>query len=201
MDLFQTYLTKTSDLQTAVLATAFTNPLYVDDLRWEMWRETYFDQMQSWRAFNERTKFTVQHSHLARAKDGKTLAALPPKQVTLRCNHCQGSLTARNTTAGRSKNGVPITGPAAHAGTVCPQCGRHMPRCAICQLWLGTPLNSANAKASKACVTKVDETLAEFLAFCAKGCGHGFHAHHAKEWFGKHGICPVPDCRCMCGLS
>ncbi|KAK3659999.1 hypothetical protein LTR56_000925 [Elasticomyces elasticus] len=58
MDLLQTYIARTSDLQTAVLATAHTNPRYVDDVRWVMWKETYFEQMQAWRAFNERTKAT-----------------------------------------------------------------------------------------------------------------------------------------------
>ncbi|KAK5125313.1 hypothetical protein LTR85_000422 [Meristemomyces frigidus] len=200
MSLFQTYLTKTNDLQTAVLATAFTNPLYVDDARWEMWRETYFMQMQSWRAFSERTKFTVQHARLARAKDGSTLVEVPDKQVTLRCNHCQGSLAGRSAAAnGKSNGSTAVTGPAAHAGTVCSQCGRHMPRCAICQLWLGTP-DAAKSNGQAKDVSRVDATLAKFLSFCVS-CGHGFHAHHAKEWFGKHGMCPVPDCRCMCGLG
>ncbi|KAK5136400.1 hypothetical protein LTR08_003526 [Meristemomyces frigidus] len=198
MDLFQTYITKTNDLQTAVLATAFTNPLYVDDVRWEMWKETYFMQMQSWRAFNERTKFTVQHSRLARrAKEsGLRLIELPPKQVTLRCNHCQGPLARRSTTA--TNNSIKITGPAAHAGTVCPTCGRHMPRCALCNLWLGTP-DPTKSRTTAAKDAKTEDKLARLLTFCVN-CSHGFHADHAKEWFAKHGVCPVPDCRCMCGV-
>ncbi|KAK4548622.1 hypothetical protein LTR36_009532 [Oleoguttula mirabilis] len=220
MDLFQTYLTKSNDLQTAVLATAFTNPLYVDDVRWEMWRETYFMQMQSWRAFNERANFTVQHSRLARGHDGSTLVELPPKQVTLRCNHCQGALARDGAAAaaaanGRS-NGTPVAGPAANAGTVCPHCGRHTPRCALCQLWLGTPTlvpgpptkpptkhTKSTSTSSKHLAPGAEDStqlLARFLSFCVS-CGHGFHAHHAKEWFSKHGMCPVPDCKCMCGLG
>ncbi|KAI7110664.1 hypothetical protein KC316_g19998, partial [Hortaea werneckii] len=71
LELFQTYLTRSADLQTVVLATAFTNPRYVDDA---------------------------------------------PTKI-------QGAL-------------------AANSGTVCLRCGRHMPRCALCNLWLGTPITS-----------------------------------------------------------
>ena len=92
MDLLQTYIMRTNDLQSAVLAAGFTNPLYVDDVRWEMWREVYFEQMQSWRAFNERTKFTTHHNRLARTREGSSKIAKIPAQVALKCAHCLGSL-------------------------------------------------------------------------------------------------------------
>lgn len=199
MDLFQTYIAKTNDLQTAVLATAFTNPRYVDDLRFDMWKEVYLEQMQAWRAFSERTKFTVQHAHKARTADGKTLLEPPPAPVTLKCNHCQGALARRTpATSQATANGTKQHGPLAHAGTVCPRCGRSMPRCALCQLWLGTPDPSKSPAADS--LAKSKDLMAKFLSFCVS-CGHGFHADHAKTWFGKHSICPVPDCKCMCGLA
>lgn len=154
LDLFQTYVARTNDLQTAVLATAFTNPLYVDDVRWEMWKETYYDQMQTWRLFVQRTKFTIEHNRMSRTRDDKTLTDAKSAQVELRCLHCQESLAS---TDSRYVNGktpptmlstasTPTTRPtlpAVNAGTVCPRCGRHLPRCGICQLWLGTPRPNA----------------------------------------------------------
>lgn len=203
MDLFQIYITKTNDLQTAVLATAFTNPLYVDDVRWEMWKETYFDQMQSWRAFNERTKFTVKHSQMARTGGERSLVEPPERQVTLRCNHCQGSLARRNghlamNGSTTDHGGTRITGPTANAGTVCSKCGRHLPRCAVCLSWLGTPdpLKSRDVKGP----SNAEGSMAKLLSFCVS-CDHGFHADHALAWFEKHQMCPMPDCRCMCGLA
>jgi hypothetical protein len=208
MDLFQTYITRTNDLQTAVLATAFTNPLFVDDLRWEMWKETYFGQMQVWRCFVERTKFTVQHNRMARTREGRTLVEAPKAQVTLRCLHCQGSLARGD---GRYLSGqapqfatpdtpastaVRIASPPAIAGTVCPNCGRHLPRCGICQMWLGTA-NPATPGGAKE-LSKLEDVMAKLLCFC-KICSHGFHADHAKNWFAKYKVCPVPDCRCACG--
>ncbi|KAH0367643.1 WD40 repeat-like protein, partial [Aureobasidium melanogenum] len=131
MELFQSYIRRTSDLQTAVLATAFTNPLYVDDPRWEMWKETYFLHMQSWRAFIERTKFSMQHTRRAVTSKGKKLIQPPPRQLALRCAHCQHSLAKEDHTAHSHGNSTAakggaqparIAGPAASAGT-----------------WLGTP--------------------------------------------------------------
>lgn len=214
VDLFQAYIRQTNDLQTAVLATAFTNPLYVDDIRWELWKETYFMQMQSWRAFIPRTKFTMQHSRRSVSKGGHKLIRPPPRQLTLRCAHCQGSI-AKNVDGVLASASSPtkpgainaadttrtrITGPAASAGTVCPRCGSHLPRCALCMQWLGTP-EPTRAKDIDKDVSgaRENDVLSKFVTFCAT-CTHGFHAHHARTWFAKHAMCPVPDCRCLCGL-
>lgn len=205
MDLLQTYVTRTNDLQSAVLAASFTNPLYVDDIRWEMWKDTYFQQMQTWRAFNERTKFVIQHNRLARtrerssAKIGKT-----PAQVALKCAHCHGSLARHDNHSLGGKNASKqnvkpkVKGPAANAGTVCLKCGRHMPRCAICALWLGTP--DPQKQAAKKDIAQVEHAMSRFLSFCV-ACGHGYHADHALRWFEGHDVCAVPDCGCSCGLK
>ncbi|KAK5712546.1 hypothetical protein LTR17_017927 [Elasticomyces elasticus] len=124
LDLLQTYIVRTSDLQTAVLATAHTNPRYVDDVRWVMWKETYFEQMQAWRAFNERTKFTVQHARMANT----TMRISSPEQlevprVQLSCNHCHASPSQERTRptsrshAGQTTPTNKITAPSAHSGT------------------------------------------------------------------------------------
>ncbi|KAK4978756.1 hypothetical protein LTR42_001256 [Elasticomyces elasticus] len=124
MDLLQTYIARTSDLQTAVLATAHTNPRYVDDVRWVMWKETYFEQMQVWRAFNERTKFTVQHARMASSTNDISTSEPPEKpRVQLSCNHCHASLgqgRTRSTSRSHAGQTTPtnkLTGPSAHSGT------------------------------------------------------------------------------------
>lgn len=207
MDLMQTYITKTNDLQTAVLATAFTNPSFVNDVRWEMWKETYFMQMQSWRAFVQRSQFVIQHSQMAKTNDGHSLLDSPAAQVLLRCNHCQQSLAKGNSRSMTKKNranqpnGKGHAGPeaiaAASAGIVCPNCGRHMPRCGICKMWLGTPDPARRGGAKE--LSKMSDVMGKFLTFCVS-CQHGFHAHHARSWFKKHETCPVPDCECLCNV-
>ncbi|KAG8631305.1 hypothetical protein KVT40_000445 [Elsinoe batatas] len=145
MPLFQAYLARSSDIQTCVLATAFTNPLYVSDMRWSLWKETYFDLLQSWRLFIERTKFSVEHARLAVKKDGTKLIPAQPRQISLRCVHCNGSL-ARSATDSHPKAKMSFDSPvsgiksntsamaqkvADASGTTCPRCGRHVPRCAV----------------------------------------------------------------------
>lgn len=195
VDLFQTYITRTNDLQTAVLAMAFTTPLFVDDLRWDMWKETYFMQMQSWRAFVERTRFVVGHSRLAKTRDGRRLLDPPLAQVKIYCSHCQGDIRRPTRTDARPN----VVGPAANAGTVCLRCGRHMPRCSICTLWLGAqdPRKSRTVAEGQA-VAEAKDLMREMLVFCTK-CEHGFHAHHARDWFAKYSVCPSPGCGCGCG--
>ncbi|EME50147.1 hypothetical protein DOTSEDRAFT_68868 [Dothistroma septosporum NZE10] len=208
MDLFQTYIAKTNDLQTAVLATGFTSPLYVADVRWEMWKDTYFMQMQSWRAFIERTRFVVQHTQMSRTRDGHSMLASPRAQVTLRCAHCQQPLASRNgsSTIGdsgqlvaSSKDAVaPQVKAAASAGVSCSKCGSHMPRCGICKMWLGTPDPAYRGGAKE--LQSLSDVMAKFITFCV-GCQHGFHAHHAHAWFEKHTTCPVPGCICRCTIK
>lgn len=228
MPLFQAYITRTSDLQTAVLATAFTNPLYVNDVRWEMWRETYFQQLQAWRAFIPRTRFSMLHTRLATTQPGRRLTQPPKPQIRLRCANCSGDLARRredgetathkrtHTTTSVGKNGDVEAKIAQGAGTVCPRCGRHLPRCAVCMQWLGTP-DPSNTPAvqeggpgpgggrgeggvGRRSQGDGGDVLARFATFCIS-CGHGFHASHARTWFRKHGMCPVPDCQCLCGLK
>ena len=223
LNLFQAYLERTNDLQTTVLATAFTNPLYVDDIRFSMWKETYLWYMQTWRAFIERTKFNVEHSRRAMKRNGERMIKPAPRQITLRCAHCNGSL-AKQQDESKEKAQLSFgtnasTGQPVHqarknaeaAGTVCPRCGRHLPRCSICMQWLGTP-EPIKGKLGKDSVREINggkeqgvakaetDMLGRFITFCAS-CGHGFHAQHAKHWFAKHGMCPVPDCQCLCGLG
>ena len=204
MDLLQAYIAKSNDLQTAVLVMSFSCPVYVSDLRWDIWKEIYFMQMQAWRCFLERTRFIVEHNKKAVTKGGGAMNEVPPGQVTLRCNHCIGSLTRRDKPQVRPETEEISVGhdsnlrdPKGAAGVVCPKCGRHMPRCGICMMWLGTPDPSkSNANSVLANV----DVMAKLITFCMR-CNHGFHSHHARDWYAKHRLCPVPECQCMCGFK
>jgi hypothetical protein len=44
---------------------------------------------------------------------------------------------------------------------------------------------------------KWDAAMAKFTVLCLK-CSHGCHAAHARMWFEKHRVCPVPECSCLC---
>ena len=113
LDLFQTYLNHTNDIQTVVLALSFSNPLYVRDTRYKLWKQAYHGQMQTWRAFLERTQFIAQHNRLAVLprkhlelveSDGlkpnypkpRSMVKVPRGQITIRCEYCQKNIAISN---------------------------------------------------------------------------------------------------------
>ncbi|KAL4925610.1 uncharacterized protein BDV17DRAFT_271885 [Aspergillus undulatus] len=215
MDLFQSYINKYNDVQTPVLAMSHTVPRFINTSpnkhRFENWRETYRWQINSWKLQLIRARFDVGSRKFATTWDGRRLIEPPRQQVSLTCNYCTRPLTQQDpaqSTGGEVVHPTPGNplGSAAMSGTVCPRCGRHMPRCGVCTLYLGSP-----DPMSKACVAAESSTgagaenrkisdaeiMQRFIVFCIN-CNHGFHAHHAREWFGRHKVCPVADCSCIC---
>jgi hypothetical protein len=196
MDLFQRYIEKFNDLQTAVLAMSFTVPGFVKDPRFFTWRETYRHHMNAWGMKEERVRFDIKSSKLAVAWDGKKLIKPALQQISLTCNYCNKPLNAHdddNDPFGEIATDIlpPQIGPSTATGTVCPKCKRHMPRCGICSMWLGAP--DPASKGGRQVETE------RFVAFCMS-CNHGFHAHHARDWFARHAICPIPECNCTCDM-
>ena len=201
VQLFQHYIVKFSDLQTAILAMSFTSPRYFTDYRVDAWRESYRATLNTYRMFIPRVHFDVQSTKLSTPPNRKPLLALAPRQVTLRCNNCDQSLdrNADNAApagfnASLSTNHQGSIFGDAKSGTVCPKCGRHMPRCVICMMWLGMP--DSHTKGGVIAGDK-RRPMADFITVC-RGCWHMSHGAHAEEWFAGHEVCPVPDCECRC---
>jgi hypothetical protein len=270
LDLFHHYISKFNDLQTAVLALSFTCPVYVADAsRFEMWKETYLMQMQSWRCFNPRAQYLDAHSRRSTSRNGVRFGSTPTRPVSLRCNNCLSVLAphvlksapeqplperqlpelnsalpippgppAQNLSTPASSqqptdppgalvtlSATPLKAtPSTNSGLVCPHCGRRMPHCGICGLLLGSPeprkLAAANALATTNGTAAggargpaalglarlsldvragVEDGLARQPLYCM-ACQHVFHGHHARDWFARHRMCPVPECQCMCGV-
>ena len=103
---------------------------------------------------------------------------------------------------------------AAAIGTVCPKCSAPLPCCGLCDMPLGVPDPSylrwyreqeSKPKEDMSEDDKWKMNMGHFTVFCFM-CHHGFHAVHAKEWFGGmygkkgHKVCPVVGCSCQCGL-
>ncbi|KAF1829929.1 WD40 repeat-like protein [Decorospora gaudefroyi] len=229
IDLCQVHISKypAPGLQTAVLLLSRACPLYVQDERWTLWKENYCETMQTWRTFLERTRYIKQHNLLSVTRQGLTTNKPSQPSLTLRCLNCQQNLALRkdsrapvpkhrlvptplfpptpnppsSSTARLHPHAPPPSTPGnrkflAPAGLACPNCGAQMPRCGLCLLWLGCP-DPARLGAYE--VLKGEERDARLMVFCM-ACTHGFHAHHARDWFARHAMCPVPDCGCMCGL-
>lgn len=238
VSLFQAYMLKFYDLQTPTLALSFVSPRYFPSPLMDHWRDTYRSLLNTYRLFIKRVQFDVQATKLSvrfsttRAKPSLTPA---PRQVSIRCNNCDQALD-------RNPEHVPLfaTGPQsqvnssfsairntsifgdAKSGTVCPKCGRHMPRCIVCMMWLGMPLpypgsavdgkgkptgksqNPKNVSANMNGSTKEDQdkktpndVMKNFITVCRR-CWHMSHRAHSEEWFEKHDECAVPGCNCHC---
>lgn len=211
VDILSTYITKFGDYQTATLIISFAHPLYISDYRAAQWRSDYRSYLNAIKQYILRCRFDVQSTRKSVTRDGTSVIKPKPRQVTLRCVHCDTNLTndADNTadpptqsntshpsgiggSASLAAERNPLYPSGVHAGIQCPKCGRHLPRCAICLQHLGMPRSDRPELR-----TEEKDPLAEFLSFCMK-CDHGFHAEHARMWFERHDECPVTKCRCKC---
>ena len=206
IDLFQSYINLTSDVQTAVLAMSFSAPRFVHDRRFDVWRRAYRSLLNTWGLYIERTKFDMQSTKLSVTWDGtKSLQPLRA-QVSLRCRKCSEALhrdlpqpdtqsVSTTVSGGRSQTphkSVNIFGDSK-SGTVCPKCNAHLPRCVICDLWLGVP--DPRSKGARGETDK--DPFSQHLEVCLR-CRHMYHRGHAQQWFGDHVKCAVPDCECRC---
>ena len=200
--LFETYISKFSDLQTAVLALAFAFPRYFTDPRVTAWRQTYRSHLDKFGMFLHRAQFDVQSSKISATPSGKSTLPPAPRQISLRCTYCDQNLDRNSNHGPVGSSGAShgthqgsIFGIAAKSGTVCPKCGRHMPRCGICMNWVGMP--DAHTKGGLAKKMEKGEAMENFVSVC-HGCWHVSHAGHAEEWFRRHSVCAVSGCECRC---
>lgn len=219
LELFEAYINKFNDVQTPALAMSHVVPRIINDTenkaRFDAWCKTYRCRMNSWKLHLDRARFDVETSKLAATWDGRKLVHPPPQQVSLVCNYCTRPLSLQENMETPDDGpetthltaGNPL-GSASMSGTICPKCGRHMPRCGICSLWLGSPDPMSRASMAGDAKKEVnasvnanalasDDVMKRFVVFCIN-CNHGFHADHSRDWFAKHRVCPVAECNCIC---
>ncbi|KAF3937088.1 hypothetical protein ABW19_dt0208370 [Dactylella cylindrospora] len=205
IELLQIYVNKTGDVQTAALVASFAVPKYFTDARVELWVESYRELLDRWKFFHIRANFDIKRREISTNKKGHSQVETLPRQIYVRCNFCDRKVAHRSEIPStRFKDGQQVTIPVsqsnqanfAQKAIVCPNCRKPLPRCAICLLYLGTP----NTRIIKSKGEEEDEVgYDKWFNFCLI-CNHGSHAGHAKEWFSKHTLCPVPECECLCGV-
>ncbi|QLQ79068.1 hypothetical protein HG537_0B04160 [Torulaspora globosa] len=160
IDLLQSYVNKTSDVQSAALISIFGSPRYFRDKRVDEWVQTYRVMLNSWQLFSMRAKFDCLRSKLSRTGSGQITADIKPRQMYMQCINCKKNINRPPTTTtttqasssdntSRPPNVFQKTKKYGMANTLspltqqrknssCPHCGTPFPRCVICLLPLGT---------------------------------------------------------------
>lgn len=137
----------------------------------------------------------------------RTMYTLPAHSdfphVYLRCHYCSSSLPVdamqqQNTAFLRKQR--PII-------NFCPNCKKPLPKCYVCQLYVGlvNPHAEVSRVLARGASQKDDNVLAfgRWLFFCQR-CKHGGHAACVASWFGGEGgtaardVCGVNSCNCRC---
>ncbi|GBE80545.1 WD40 repeat-like protein [Sparassis crispa] len=191
MDILQTYLDITGDIQTVAVLSALS-PARAQDARARRWLDAYRDLLDGWRLFHHRCQLDIDRGRILQEAIAHADIApfeWAPRQIVLRCNYC----------------GAPMDPPfdATHhpRATACPHCSRPLPRCSICLMTLSIVQDTArNAALAR---SEARDTIDDALVFC-QTCRHGGHASHILQWFygedraRTHGTCPVAGCDCRC---
>ena len=151
VDLFENYITKSSDLQTSILAMSFTAFRFVRDPRLEAWRASYRSHLNSYKLYKQRVLFDRDSKRMAITWDGKETLQTPPRQIALSCTYCSRPIHKQSLQQQQQQLPTTDSDPGVHPtegrnplgvsgdGTYCPHCKRHLPRCGVCLLWLGQP--------------------------------------------------------------
>lgn len=152
IDLLQSYVNKTSDVQTAALISLFGSPRYFKDERVDEWIQSYRQMLNSWELFPMRAKFDILRTKLSTTSSGKIKTKVKARQLYIQCINCKKNINnpikERNGYTSKSL----ISASKRKINTIqdqngrqkeqhrysCPHCGTLFPRCAICLMPLGT---------------------------------------------------------------
>ncbi|KAJ1506023.1 hypothetical protein HMI55_001359 [Coelomomyces lativittatus] len=187
VDIFSEYVDRTGDIQTASLVLSIVVPKRFKDTKVEEWIESYRKYLDQLQLFHIRAMFDIQH-----AKHAEGEFVIPP-QVSISCDYCNQSIS-HSSSATLSKGNLPSMSPKVKL-TVCPHCCKPLPRCSLCLLTLGAPIEKLSG--NKGSKSYLPLEFARWITWC-QNCHHGGHAVHLMEWFAKYDICPISDCNCQC---
>ncbi|KAJ7499365.1 hypothetical protein FB451DRAFT_1118430 [Mycena latifolia] len=199
MDILQSHVDRTGDVQTAAILASYICPLKFIDARAERWVEAYRDLLDGFKLHHYRVSFDIERGGLVQdaVQNGdRAPIEWTPKQIIIRCNYCNKPVTS-NTPGSNA--------PPKHRPTTCANCERGLPRCSVCLMTLSiTPdvVRDTELMYSPLKGVRID-TIDDAIVIC-QTCRHGGHASHILDWFfgddgvRSHGVCAVANCECRC---
>lgn len=99
IDLLQSYVNKTSDVQSAAMISIFGCPRYFRDERVDEWVQTYREMLNSWEIFTMRAKFDCTRTKLSRTSGDQIRSRPKPRQVYMQCVNCKKNINDRGSTS------------------------------------------------------------------------------------------------------
>ncbi|KAL1931366.1 hypothetical protein VTP01DRAFT_9508 [Rhizomucor pusillus] len=211
VDLLERMVDRYGDIQTASLVMSFVVPRRFKDRRVEEWIESYRNLLDRWQLWHARANFDIE-----RGQRMSNSNEIVPPQVYVRCTFCSQSLghslliqNIRNR-EGKRVNLQANVSPVSSGGgrtfgrqkpTVCPSCRKPLPRCALCLLHLGTPIDPLRKAIVASDQQTADPSGFDLWFTWCQTCRHGGHAMHMFDWFQKHTTCPVSNCSCQCFIA
>ncbi|KAI8076305.1 uncharacterized protein BX664DRAFT_344304 [Halteromyces radiatus] len=208
IDLLEKMVNRYGDIQTAALLVSFVVPRRLQDSRAEEWIESYRLLLDRWQFWHTRAKFDIERGKYMNASED-----IASPQVYVRCTYCAQtlghSLLVQNIRSrdGKRMNVQANISPASSSrisgkqkATVCPSCRKPLPRCALCLLHMGTPIDSVRQAMATNDANNVDPSNFGLWFTWCQTCRHGGHSLHLFDWFQKHSSCPVSNCACQCQI-
>ncbi|KAI0066182.1 WD40 repeat-like protein [Artomyces pyxidatus] len=193
LDLLQSYVDRTGDVQTAAILGAYVHPHQLKDARVERWLDAYRDLLDGWKLFHHRSQFDIERGQILQelilSGSGEPIQ-LMQRQILVRCNYCNKVISAPQGISGKR-------------ATACPFCNRPLPRCSVCLMNLSIVPDSVRDNQLSHHNAALRDTIDDAIVFC-QTCRHGGHAAHILEWFygeagaRSHGVCAVADCDHRC---
>ena len=96
MDILQSYVDRTGDIQTAAILSSYVSPAKFSDLRAERWLEAYRDLLDGFRLFHHRVAFDIDRGRIIQdaVQDGDIAPfEWAPRQILIRCNYCSKAIS------------------------------------------------------------------------------------------------------------
>jgi len=114
MDILQSYVDRTGDIQTAAILASYVCPSKFPDSRAERWVDAYRDLLDGFKFFHYRVSFDIERGQIsqdAMQNGGTSKIEWAPRQILIRCNYCNKTISVRSsavTQKGRVRTLLPL---------------------------------------------------------------------------------------------
>ena len=164
IELFQTYIHRTSDIQTAAVTIIHsTCTKTISNKYVNAWIESYRDLLDRWMLWEQRAKYDICRMELQKKIDIKEKS-----KVNIRCAYCSENISTKK------RPRTYEAGAGVNIGMTCQACSKPSQRCSVCNLYM-------TVDPPKSAIQSATNKMAFWFVFCQR-CSHGGHLEHIVNW-------------------